>query len=173
MLHITEVLCHGQTGQTNTHTGSGGFVHLTEDHGGFGNNARLGHFVIQVVALTGTLTNTGEHRVAVVRSGDVVNQLLNQNSFTNTGAAEQANFATLGIGANQIDDLNAGFQNFRCGLLLLIGGSRAVNGPVRFRLRGGLVVNGFTQQVEHTSQTGITYRDGNGCTGVDCLGASL
>ena len=48
-----------------------------------------------------------------------------------------------------------------------------MNGPVRFRLRGGLVVNGFTQQVEHTSQTGITYRDANGCTGVDCLGASL
>ena len=61
MLHISEILSHGQAAEANTHSGSGGFVHLTEDHGGFVDNARLGHFVIKVVTLTGTLANTGEY----------------------------------------------------------------------------------------------------------------
>ena len=83
MLHITEILCHGQAGQTHAHTGSWRLVHLTEDHGGLGNNAGLGHFVVQVVTLTGTLANAGENGIAVVGSGDVVDQLLNQNGLAN------------------------------------------------------------------------------------------
>jgi hypothetical protein len=39
-------------------------------------DARLDHLVIEVVALAGALADAGEHRVAAVRLGDVVDQLL-------------------------------------------------------------------------------------------------
>ena len=111
MLYITEVLSHGQAGQANTHTGSGGFVHLTKDHGGLGDNAGFGHFVVQVVTLTGTLADTGENGVTVMCSCDVVDQLLNQNGLTDTCTAEQTDLTALCVGADQVDNLDAGFQN--------------------------------------------------------------
>ena len=36
---VTEILCHGQSGQSDSHTGSRRFVHLSEHHGGFIDNA--------------------------------------------------------------------------------------------------------------------------------------
>ena len=45
-------------------------------------------------------------------SSNVVDQLLDQNSFADTGTAEQTDLATLGIGADQVNDLDAGLQNF-------------------------------------------------------------
>jgi hypothetical protein len=63
--------------QGNTSTGSWGLVHLTEDEGDLGlaielNDRSLLHFVVQIVALTGTLTNTCEDRVTTVGFGNVV-----------------------------------------------------------------------------------------------------
>ena len=62
--------------------------------------------------------------------GDVVDQLLDQNGLADTCAAEQADLAALGVGADQVDDLDAGFQDLGSGLLLLVGGSGAVDGPL-------------------------------------------
>src|SRR5699024_4795767 len=59
VLHVTEVFSHGQTGQGHPHTGSRGFVHLAVDQGGLVDNAALGHFAVQVVALTGALAYAG------------------------------------------------------------------------------------------------------------------
>ena len=129
MLHIPEVFCHGQSRKAHPHTGSWGLVHLTEDHGGLGDNAGLGHFVVKVVAFPGTLAHAGEHGVAVVSGGDVVNQLLNQHGLAHAGATEQANLTALGVGTDQIDDLDAGFQNLGGRLLLLVAGSGTVDRP--------------------------------------------
>ena len=68
--------------------------------------------MIEVVAFTGTLTHTCKHRIARVHFCDVVDQLHDQNGFTDTGPPEQTNFTTLGIGGQQIDNLDAGHQNF-------------------------------------------------------------
>ena len=171
MLHIPEVLGHGQARQTHPHTGSGGLVHLAEYHGGFADNAGLGHFVVQVIALAGTFTNAGEYGIAVVGGGNVVNQLLDQNGFAHAGAAEQADFAALGVGADQVDDLDAGFQNFGSGLLLLIGGGGTVDGPLVVALNRLLVVDGLTQQVKHTAKAGIAHGNPDGGTGIGGLGA--
>ena len=48
--------------------------------------------------------------------GDVVDQLLNQNGLADAGAAEQTDLAALGVGADQVNDLDAGLENFRGGL---------------------------------------------------------
>ena len=54
--------------------------------------------------------------------GDVVDQLLDKHGLTDTGAAEQTNLTALGHRADQVDDLDAGFQNFYCAGLSISGG---------------------------------------------------
>ena len=104
---------------------------------------------------------------------DVVNQLLNQNGLAYTGAAEQTDLAALGIGADQIDDFDAGFQNFCGRLLLLIGGSRTVDGPLFGGFHRPGLVDGLSQQVKDTAETGFTHGNADGPARIDCLDATL
>ena len=71
----------------------------------------LDHLVIEVVAFAGTLADAGEHRITAVRLGDVVDQFHDQHGLADAGAAEQADLAALGIGCEQVDDLDAGDQD--------------------------------------------------------------
>ena len=76
-LLVTEVLGNGQTGQGDTGTGTWGLVHLTEDQSDLGVTIKLDdtsllHLVVQIVTLTGTLTDTAEDGVTTVGLGDVV-----------------------------------------------------------------------------------------------------
>ena len=64
-----------------------------------------------------------------------MDQLLDQHGLAHAGAAEQADLAALGVRSQQVDDLDAGLQNFSCGLLLCKAGCLAVDGPVRHRCR--------------------------------------
>ena len=103
---------------------------------------------------------------------DVVNQLLNQDGFAYTGAAEQTDFTALCIRADEVNDLDAGFQNIYCTLLLLKGRSRTMDFPFFFGLYRFAVVNRLTEQVEHASQRLLADRYANRSTGIDCLCAS-
>ena len=74
---VTEVLGDSKTSKGDTGTGTRGLVHLTEDKGHLGvaiklNDGCLLHFVVQIVTLTGTLTDTGEDGETTVGLGDVV-----------------------------------------------------------------------------------------------------
>jgi hypothetical protein len=65
------------TSQGNTGTGTGRLVHLTEHQSDLGlalklDDTGLLHFVVQIVTLTGTLTDTSEDRETTVGLGDVV-----------------------------------------------------------------------------------------------------
>lgn len=44
--------------------------------------------------------------------GDVVNELLNQDSLSDTGTSEETNLSTTSVGSEEIDDLDTGLQNF-------------------------------------------------------------
>ena len=62
-LLVTEVLGNGQTGEGDTGTGTRGLVHLTEDESDLGvtlevDDTSLNHFVVKIVTLTSTLTDT-------------------------------------------------------------------------------------------------------------------
>ena len=76
------------------------------------------HLVIEVVAFAGALADTGEHREAAMRLGDIVDEFHDQHRLADAGAAEQADLAALGVGREQIDDLDAGDQDFRFGRLV-------------------------------------------------------
>jgi hypothetical protein len=74
-------LGNSQTSKGNTGAGTWGLVHLTEDQGDLGLAVKLNdggflHFVVQIVTLTGTLTDTSEDGETTVGLGDVVLQLL-------------------------------------------------------------------------------------------------
>ena len=62
-LLITEVLSDGETSEGDTGTGTRGLVHLTEDESDLGvtlevDDTSLNHFVVKIVTLTSTLTDT-------------------------------------------------------------------------------------------------------------------
>ena len=77
--------------------------------------------MIEVVALAGALADAGEDRIAAMRLGDVVDQLLDDDRLADAGAAEEADLAAAGVGREQVDDLDAGDQDLRLGRLLDIG----------------------------------------------------
>ncbi len=100
-------------------------------------------------------------------SSNVVDQLLNQNGLADTGTAEQTDLATLGIGADQVNDLDAGLQNFGGGFLFVKGRGRTVDGPVLRILGGRLLINGIAEQVEYAAEALVTDGDLDGFTGID------
>ena len=53
--------------------------------------------------------------------GDVIDQFLDQDGLADTGAAEQADLAALGVGADQVNDLDAGLEDLSGRLLLVKG----------------------------------------------------
>ena len=74
-LHISIVEL--RTSKSDTGTGTWGLVHLTEDQGDLGlaiklNDGSLLHFVVQIVTLAGSLTDTSEDGETTVGLGDVV-----------------------------------------------------------------------------------------------------
>jgi peptide chain release factor 1 len=60
---VTEVLGNGEASKGDTGTGTRGLVHLTEDESDLGvtlelDDTGLNHFVVQIVTLTSTFTDT-------------------------------------------------------------------------------------------------------------------
>ncbi|MPC09777.1 hypothetical protein E2C01_002395 [Portunus trituberculatus] len=94
-LLVTEVFSNSQSSQSHTGTGTWGLIHLTVHQGYLGgvilqgDDTRLNHFMVQIIALTGALSNTGKHRVATVSLGNVVNQFHDEYSLAHTGTTEQ------------------------------------------------------------------------------------
>ena len=112
-------------------------VHLAVDQGAFGAfgravlrvlvHAGLDHLVIEVVAFAGALAHAGQHRIAAIGLGDVVDQFLHGHGLADAGAAEQADLAALGVGREQVDDLDAGDQHLGFGRLVGEGGRFGVD----------------------------------------------
>ena len=125
---IAEVLGDGETGEADAGAGARRLVHLAVHQRAFGAfaaallvDAGFDELVIQVVAFAGALADAGEHRITTMRLGDVVDQFLNQHGLADAGAAEQADLAALGVRRQEIDDLDAGDENFRFGCLVGVG----------------------------------------------------
>ena len=167
MLDIAEVFCHGQTGQADAHTRSGRFIHLAVDQRSLGKDAGLLHLVVEVVPLAAAFADAGEHGAAVVGGCNIVDKLLNENCLADARAAEQSDFTAFGVGADQVDDLDAGLENFSGGFLLLKRRRFAVDRQALHSFGEGGIVQRLTQQVEDAAKAGIADRDGDGTAGVD------
>ncbi len=148
---IAEILGDGEAGKRDAHARARRLVHLAEHQRAFRNHVRIGvvrigvdlrldELVIEVVAFARALADAGEHRIAAVRLGDVVDQLLDEHGLADARAAEQADLAALGVRREQVDDLDAGDENLRFRRLLDIGRRGLMDRAARLhRHRAGFV----------------------------------
>jgi len=163
---------HRQAGQRDTHTRSGRLVHLAEDEHRLVDDARLGHFDPEVVALTRALADTAEGGQSAVLLGEVVNELLNQDGLADAGAAEQADLAALGVRREQVDDLDAGLEHLRRRSQVLDVRRIAMDGPTFLDLDGRTLIDRLAEQVEDASERDVADRDRDRSASVDDLDAA-
>ena len=126
----------------------------------------LNELVIEIVAFAGTLADTGEHRVAAMRLGDVVDQFLDQHGLADAGAAEQTDLAALGIRRQQIHDLDAGDENFGFGRLVGIERRFLVDRTQVFRDNRAGFVHGLADHVHDAAERARTDRHADRRAGV-------
>ena len=92
---------------------------------------------------------------------DVVNELHDQNGLAYARPAEEANFATLQIGLDQIDDLNSGFKHFQRGGLIFKRRRRAVDRVMGVTHDGAKLINRFPKDIHHPAQGCPAHRNFN------------
>ena len=118
---VAEPFAHRQGRQGDAETGARRLVHLAEDHRRSVDDAsarsvlpilRFLHFEPEVVALAGALADAGKHRVAAVLAGDAGDQFLEDDGLAQAGPAEQAGLAAADQRGEQVDDLDAGVEDF-------------------------------------------------------------
>jgi len=83
--------------------------------------------MVKVVTFAAALTHSSEHGETTVVLSDVVNELKNDDGLADARATERADFTTLGERADEVDDLDAGFEDVCLGVLIGELRSRAVN----------------------------------------------
>ena len=71
----------------------------------------LDHFVIQIVTLPGSFTNSCEDGVTTMSLSDVVDELLNNDCLSDSGTSKESDFTSSGIGSKHINDFDTGNQN--------------------------------------------------------------
>src|SRR5690606_26585569 len=173
LLHVAEVLRHGQRGQRDPQTGTRGLVHLPEDEGGVREDAHLLHLQEEVGALTGTLAHPGEHGDTTEVAGDTGDHLLDEHRPADTRTTEEADLTAAHVRGEQVDDLDTGDQHLGLRLELVEGRGRPVDRPVlldlQFRLRDVLRL---TQGVEHVPFDAVAHRNPDRRTGVAHLSAA-
>ena len=127
---------------------------------------RLDHLVIEVVALARAFADAGEHRVAAVRLGDVVDQLHDQHGLADAGAAEQADLAALGVRREKVDDLDAGDENLRFRRLLGEGRGRSMDRAALFGRNGARLVDRLADDVDDAAERLLADRHRDRAAGV-------
>ncbi len=105
--------------------------------------------------------------------GDVTDQFHHVYGLADAGTTEQTNLTTLGERANQVDNLDAGFQQVVAACLVSEGRCVAVNTPALFFTDRASFVDRVAQDVHDTAQGRFTDRDGNGCAAVDDVQTAL
>jgi len=171
-LGISEVLGNGETGKSDSGSGSWGLVHLSVDESDLGlvvlqtDNASLNHLVVQIVTLSSSLTDTGKHRVTTMRLGDVVDQLHNEDGLADSGTTEETDLASLDVWGEKIDDLDTGLENLDSGAGLDELWWWGVDSLEGVGLDWASLIDGLTNDVDDSAEGGGADWDHNGVTGV-------
>ena len=104
-----------------------------------------------------------------MRLGDVVDELLNKHSLTDTSTTEETDLSTTGVGREEVDDLDTGLQDLSGSRLLDERRGVGVDGGELDTLNGTTLINGLADDVHDTAEGSGTDRDLDGSTGVDDL----
>src|SRR5690606_2430656 len=130
---VTEILRDGKSGKGHTGTRPGRLVHLSEHKGRLGflhglfvhfgkipsanlhgvqefvpifDDTGLQHLTQQVVPFPGPFPNAGKDGESPMPLGNIVYQFLDKYGLTHPGTAEESDLTTLGIGFDQVDNLD-------------------------------------------------------------------
>ena len=128
-------------------------------------DSRAYHFAQQVVALAGAFAHAGEHGEAVVPLGDVVDELHDEHRLAHARAAEEAHLAALEVGAQQVDDLDAGVEHFLRHGQVLEAGRLAVDGVRALAAQRADAVDGFARDVEQAALDLVAHGHGDALPG--------
>ena len=162
-LLVPEILGNSQTGKSNTSTSARGLVHLSVHQGDLGglvlegDDTTLNHLVVQIVALSGHLADTSEHRETTVSLGNVIDKL--HDSLADSSATKETNLASLTAGGKQVDDLDKDFM--LDGHLVKVR-SLSVDGLALVGGDGTPLVNRVTDHVDDAAKGLLADRDGDG-----------
>ncbi len=115
----------------------------------------------QVVTLTAALANPAEHRKAAMLVGDVADQLIDDNGLAHTGATKHAHFPTSWEGGEQIERLDARFEQLDVDRLLSETWRRAVDRGIVAALDGAEAVDWLAQDVHNTTEHRLVGRYGD------------
>src|SRR6185436_19356767 len=175
---IAEVFRDGETGQADARARPRRLVHLTVDQRAFRAGGRavvlarvlvhpgLDELVIEIIALARALADPGEYRIAAVRLGDVVDELLDDHGLADAGATEQTDLAALGVGREQVNDFDPGNKDLRFRRLLGIERRRLVDRTaLLIRHRAGLV-DRIAHHVHDAAERTVADRHRDRLTGV-------
>ena len=161
VLHVAEVLGHGQRGQGDPQPDPRGLVHLAVDEGGLVDDARLLHLQPHVGALAGALPHAGEDRDTTVLLGHAVDHLLDDDGLAHAGPAEEADLSTLHVRLEEVDHLDPGLEHLGPRLELVEGRRAAVDLPVVVDTLDGVGVQRLAEHVEHVAEHGVPHRHGD------------
>src|SRR5581483_9646193 len=92
--------------------------------------------------------------------GDVIDELLNNDRFADTGAAEETDFPTAQIRFEKIDYLNAGLEHLKLGRLFIEFRGAPVNRSALVCLDRAHVVHRLPEYVQYAPKRLLA--DGNG-----------
>src|SRR6516164_2043423 len=88
---------------------------------------------------------------------NVVDEFHDDNRFPHTCAAERADLSTLGKWADQIDDLDAGFQNACTGVLFKKARGLAMNRISLLESDGSALVNRLPGHIENATKNSVAH----------------
>ena len=148
VLHVAEILRDGEGGEADAPAGARRLVHLAVDEHGAVEHAGGAHLGQHLVALARALADAGEDRDALVAFDDGADQFHDQYRLADAGAAEHGGLAALRQRRQQVDDLDAGLEQF---------GRRALLGQAR-----GGVVDGRAGHVVAEGRAAVAGLAGNG-----------
>ena len=123
-------------------------------------HAGFDHLVIEVVAFARALADAGEHRIAAMLLGDVVDEFLNEHGLAHAGAAEQSDLAAARIRREQIDDLDAGDEHLRFRRLIDEGGRFGMDGAALREIDLARFVHRLADDVHDAPERAVA--DGHG-----------
>mmetsp|Transcript_2155 Transcript_2155/g.4907 ORF Transcript_2155/g.4907 Transcript_2155/m.4907 type:complete len:511 (-) Transcript_2155:15-1547(-) len=164
---VTEVLGDGESGQTDTGAGTWGLVHLAVHEGALAllrlvselDDAGLDHLGVQVVSFARSLSHTGKDGETSVGLGDVVDELHNQDSLSDSGSSEESDLSSSLVRGQKIDDLDTGDKHLLGGSLLDEGWGLTMDGQDVLGVDRSALVDGLSDDVHDTSQGLATDRD--------------
>ena len=92
---------------------------------------------------------------------------MDEHGLADAGAAEQADLAALGIGREEVDDLDAGDEDFRFRRLVDEFGRRLVDAALRLGLDRARFIDRLADDVHDAAERLIADRHGDRSAGID------